>query len=189
MEKTRVISVNPAEATLGVRTGVENLVPRISVVDARYDISTGSPDFLHSFLFPVKNISTSTGIFCLALRGVISILLLGAGICVIFNLPQVLSEILAPVSGITSGTMPVETSPLWGIMEIACAIFICIGLFTRPIAILTAIMLGLLSAHLSGWHQILASVMSGLSCLLALLGPGRISADLLLHLLLKNKSK
>lgn len=187
-ERVKVISVNPAQSTLGVRNGiVDEFVPREHVVNDSYAFET--PDFLHTFLFPVSNISSSQSLFSLGLRICISAILFVAGICILVDLPELLDSapLLHGIAQKASSALAVEASPAWGAAELVASLLILGGLFTRPVAILTTILLTLITMHITGWEQIISAFSALLTCLLAVLGPGRLSADMLLHLLLKKK--
>ncbi|MCM1291367.1 MAG: DoxX family protein [Prevotella sp.] len=163
----KVISIRPCESTLGVKTGIlDRMIPRSPVMQ---DYNTAyQNNILTNFLFPFQYSGVGKSFLYLSLRLMVSVLLFIIGIVLAINIPH---------SGIA------------GICEIIAGTAILIGICTRPVAILTTILLVLTSTHIGGWEQIITGIGSLLTVGLTFTGPGKISSDYLLQLMIKTGKK
>lgn len=167
----RLISINPYDSTLAVRTGLaDSLIPRKSTDLSRYDGDVEHAGHLRTFLLPVQKRSIGHTLTCLTLRALVSALLLTVG--------------LTLAIGAETGV-----GHIFGTAEIIAALLLACGTLTRPVAIVMTVLLTLQSMHLDGWMQAVSAVTALCSFTTAAAGPGRLSIDLLIFLCTKNRKK
>lgn len=167
----RLISINPYDSTLAVRTGLaDSLMPRKSADLSRYDGDVEHASHLRAFLLPVQKRGVGHSLMCLTLRCVVSALLLTVGLTLAIGAET-------------------STGHIFGTTEIIAALLLASGTLTRPTAVAMTVLLTLQSMHLVGWLQAVTAVTALCSFTTAAAGPGRISIDLLIFLCTKNRKK
>lgn len=165
MRKSDVISVNPGQIAEGARFPdlciVRKAIPRKECLN-RY-----SDNHLVNFLFPTSRAGVGFSLATFLLRAAI------AWILMFVALP-------APAG---------VASQLMSTIYLSLGIVFAAGLLTRPFAIFSTIYFAMLIISGIGQTMVYPALVLAFSAILSLVGPGRLSVDRIIGLLLSRKDK